>query len=74
MANGSTEHNAEARRATTGEAQDLVIHAIEFYDSNRQEAAFTAFNEGSNGFIDHDLYIFGFGPKEPLFTTEVTKT
>jgi signal transduction histidine kinase len=49
-------------RGTAAEAQALVANAIAFYDANGREAAFAAYEDKQGEFVDHDLYIFIYGP------------
>jgi len=53
-------------RATAAEAQALVARAIEYYDTQGKEAAFAAFDQGTEGFTNHDLYIFVYGPRRTI--------
>jgi signal transduction histidine kinase len=53
---------ADEDRGTAEEAQALVTNAIAFYDSNGREAAFAAYEDKQGQFVDHDLYIFIYGP------------
>lgn len=53
-------------RATMPEAQELVARAISLYDEGGEEKAFATFENGTDGFIDHDLYIFVFGPERTI--------
>jgi len=43
---------------TPAEAKALAVRAAEYYQAKGQEEAFRAFNQGSEGFRDRDLYVF----------------
>ncbi|HLO79227.1 MAG TPA: cache domain-containing protein [Magnetospirillum sp.] len=45
-------------RATTEEAQALVVKAVELYKSAGREKALAAFADPNGGFMPKDLYIF----------------
>jgi len=49
-------------RATAEQAQALVARAIASYDESGREAAFAAIGDKDGEFVDHDLYIFVYGP------------
>jgi signal transduction histidine kinase len=53
---------ADELRGTADEAQAMVASAITFYDENGRDAAFAAFEDKDGAFVDHDLYIFIYGP------------
>lgn len=53
---------ADEDRGTAEEAQALVANAIAFYDANGRDAAFAAYEDKQGQFVDHDLYIFIYGP------------
>lgn len=53
-------------RGTPEEAQALVARAIALYDQSGAEAAFTAIQDLTGGFIDRDLYVFVYGPQRTL--------
>lgn len=47
-----------ADQATPEEAKAMAEKAAEYVKANGLDAAIKAFNEGSNGFRDRDLYVF----------------
>lgn len=53
-------------RATPEQAQALVAKAIALYDDAGREATFVAIEDPNGEFIDHDLYIFVFGPNRTI--------
>lgn len=53
-------------RGTAEEAQALVAAAIAYYDDTNLETAFAAFNNREGEFVDHDLYIFVYGPDRTI--------
>lgn len=53
---------ADEDRGTAEEAQALVANAIAFYDANGRDAAFAAYEDKQGQFVDHELYIFIYGP------------
>ena len=54
--------SADELRGTAGQAQALVASAVGYYDEHGQDAAFAAFEDKTGQFVDHDLYIFIYGP------------
>ncbi len=60
------EQAAEEPRGTAEEAQALVAKAIAYYDDTNAETAFAAFNNREGEFVDHDLYIFVYGPDRTI--------
>ncbi len=59
--------DADERRGTAEEAQDMVAHAIAYYDEMGAEAALAKFNANPEPeFLDRDLYIFVAGPDSRL--------
>jgi len=62
----STVAVSDELRGTAEGAQALVARAIGFYDENGQEAAFSAIEDKSGEFVDHDLYIFVYGPSRTI--------
>ena len=57
---------ASEERGTKEEAQALVARAIEHYHQVGREVAFPAFEDSNGEFIDHDLYVFVFGPERKI--------
>ncbi len=53
-------------RATAAQAQDIVARAIALYDEAGADAAFAAIEDPNGGFVDHDLYVFVYGPKRTI--------
>jgi len=53
-------------RATPEEAQILVTQAIAYYDEAGRELAFEAIDDRDGQFVDHDLYIFVYGPDRTI--------
>lgn len=49
-------------RGTAAEAQALVARAIALYDEAGRDAAFAAIEDRNGDFVDHDLYVFVYGP------------
>jgi len=49
-------------RATPEKAQALVARAIALYDDAGRDAAFAAIEDKNGDFVDHDLYVFVYGP------------
>jgi signal transduction histidine kinase len=49
-------------RASAAQAQALVARAIALYDKAGRDAAFAAIEDRHGDFVDHDLYIFVYGP------------
>lgn len=43
---------------TADEAKAMTDKAVAFFDANGKDKAFTAFNAGTDGFKDRDLYLF----------------
>ncbi|HET6563824.1 MAG TPA: cache domain-containing protein [Xanthomonadales bacterium] len=60
------EQAAEEQHGTAEEAQALVAKAIAYYDDTNVETAFAAFNNREGEFVDHDLYIFVYGPDRTI--------
>ena len=58
----STQTTADELRGTADEAKALVADAIAYYDESGREAAFAAIEDKDGVFVDHDLYIFVYGP------------
>lgn len=57
---------ADAQHGTAEEAQALVAKAIAYYDDTNVETAFAAYNNREGEFVDHDLYIFVYGPDRTI--------
>lgn len=57
---------AAQERATAEEARELVARAIALYDEVGSEEAFAWFEDEDGPFVDHDLYIFVFGPERTI--------
>lgn len=57
---------AAQQRATAEQAQELVARAITLYDRVGRDAAFAAFEDADGDFVDHDLYVFVFGPEHTI--------
>jgi signal transduction histidine kinase len=49
-------------RGTAAEAQALVARATALYDEAGRDAAFAAIEDPDGDFVDHDLYVFVYGP------------
>lgn len=50
--------SASAQNATPDEAKAMAEKAAEFLKANGRDVAFKAFDEGTDGFKDRDLYVF----------------
>lgn len=57
LASGTVAAAAEEERASTKEAELLVKKAVEYYNKNGEEKAFSAFNDPRGPFTFRDLYI-----------------
>ena len=53
-------------RAEAAEAKAFVARAIALYDTGGREAAFSAIEDPNGGLVDHDLYVFVYGPDRTI--------
>ena len=58
--------HAEELHGTAEEAQTLVSDVIAYYDEHGEEATFAAIEDKAGQFVDHDLYIFVYGPERTI--------
>jgi cytochrome c len=58
--------SATRDRGTAQEAKDFVARAIAMYDHSGREAAFAAIRDPHGALVDHDLYVFVYGPKRTI--------
>lgn len=58
--------SAAAERGTAAQAKALVAKAIGIYDHAGREAAFAAIQDPKGDLVDHDLYVFVYGPKRTV--------
>lgn len=57
---------ATQERATAEDAKELVARAVALYEEAGREAAFEQIEDRDGPFVDHDLYVFVFGPERKI--------